>query len=434
MPQVAASRVDRVTDTALAWVHGPGASQLRSQVAQWGPSQWRQARGAVQVHGVAPLVYDALRQSGGLAALPRPLARDLETNHDRNTRRVEAVRAVAKQLLALGEAMGMELVTLRDSSLAFHYHPQPALRPTPGVDLLVRPREEARLVSALSRAGWQEILRSVGPPVVVRAERHWDSPGPDAPALQEPCRLNVLTSIDLKSGGLHFDLTWAYWYEARRRLQDDVPGLAPSPLRLMQHVLIQASQSLVALRLRLVDLWDVAAVSRSLSAHDWEILVEEAQDQGEERLFWAPLRLAGRYLGPVALDSVMADLSRGVPASLREWVESAGGDDIAATRLNATVPVKRTCWCRSSWERLFAIRQMLLPLPGEVPTPRLVRSYVHHARGVARWLRSAATRLVRASRARGPQRPSERSGGTAPEASAGGDARISTAFPAGSVT
>jgi hypothetical protein len=394
MAQPASAGDGRVTETVLSWVHGPDAQQVRSQTDQWGPTQWRHARRAIEIHGVAPLIHAALQRQDALGAVHPNLARDVAREHAANARRVMTHRAAAKQLLALGNEIGLPMVSLREAAFAFHYHAEPTLRPAPGVDVLVRPREEPRLVSALVRAGWREVLRSIGPPVIVHAERQCDCAAglPQAP---EPCHLEVWTSVDYKSSGIRFDLTWAYWYDARPELHDGTPGLAPSPLRLLQHVLIQASHRLMALRLRMLDLWDLAAVGRTLVGSDWETLVGEAQDQGEERLFWAPLRLAERYLGPIAPEAVMATLRAAVPRGLRDWVEAMGADDFAEAGLNDVAPARRTRWCRSTLERLLAIRQLLLPFPSEVTSRNYLRAYYHHLQGLARWLRFMAAPPIR---------------------------------------
>jgi hypothetical protein len=402
MPQLAMSGSTRdVTENVLAWLHGPDAHEVGSQVAAWGPAQWLAARRTLDVHGVAPGVFVALERSGALMALPPELARQVRARHALNVRQLAAVRREAKRLFALGQERGIALVPLRDTALAFHYHDQPELRSTPGVDFLVRPHEEARLVGALARAGWREIVRAVGPPVVVQAER---PPGPTRAGGQplRSCTLKVLTGIDASSAGIRFDLTFAYWVEARPGRHDGTPGLLPSPLRLMQHLLIQASQSLMALRLRLVDLGDVAAVGRRLGAPDWEVLVDEARHRDEERLFWAPLRLAERYFGASAPMPVMADLRRRVPAALRDWVEAAGGDDFADTSVRAAIPKERARWCRSSWDKLVLMQQLLRSLPSKNPVVSFARTHLDQLRGLAR--RGWAARLARRAHGEGEPR------------------------------
>jgi hypothetical protein len=380
MSDAALSGPQDVSDRVLSWINYPDAGRLRSDSADWGPAEWDEARRTIDLHGVAPHLYVALRRAGALGTLASAMAVHLAAEHERCARRRAAIRAELVRLLAVADETDLPLVPLEEPALVTDSSDATPPPPITGLSLLVRPRDERRLTGALSRAGWSDIVRNVGAPVVLRAERRWTVDESEA-----PLQLEVRTSVDARAGGIHFDLTWACWYEARRRAWAGIRGLLPSPLRFAQHLLIQTSERLMGLGLRLVDLLTAATVTRTLGPRDWQILVEEARNQGEQRLFWTPLRLAERYVGPSAPTAVMDALRGGVPPALREWTEEARPRDFAAQQLARALPAEASRWCRSSWERLLLITQMLAPSPDEVATRGRVPAYLEHARALITW-------------------------------------------------
>lgn len=380
MSDAALSGPRDVSDRVLSWVNYPDSGRLRSDSADWGPAEWDEARRTIDLHGVAPHLYAALRRAGALEALASALALHLAAEHERCARRRAAVRAELMRLLAIADELDLPLVPLEEPALVTDATDTTPPRPVTGVSLLVRSRDERRLAGALAQAGWSDIIRNVSVPFALRAEHRWTTDASEA-----PLQLDVRTSVDARAGGIRFDLTWACWYDARRRAWAGIRGLLPSPLRFAQHVLIQTSERLMGLGLRLVDLLSASAVTRTLLPRDWQILVEEARNQGEQRLFWTPLRLAERYVGQSAPTAVMDALRGGVPPALREWTEDARPRDFAAQRLARALPAETSRWCRSSWERLLLVTQMLAPSPDEVATRGRVPAYLEHARALITW-------------------------------------------------
>ncbi len=131
----------------------PLAARWRSALAGGDEREAEALLDEAERHGLGPLVLDALRASD---LLPAPLAaraaRELAVARLR-TARLEADLAAALRALAAAE---LPAVALKGPLLARRLYPEPALRLSSDLDLLVTPAALERAVAALVAAGWHE--------------------------------------------------------------------------------------------------------------------------------------------------------------------------------------------------------------------------------------------------------------------------------------
>jgi hypothetical protein len=132
------------------------------------------------------------------------------------------------------------------------------------------------------------------------------------------------------------------------------------PLPLLEHLLIHATTDIMAGKLRLIRLYDLALVGARLNDAEWVELAVGAQRRGEARMLYAPLLLQQRYLGGVPVE-VLSALEAAVPSPLRRFL--ARSDAYSASLCNPTPSslTDKLCWYRPGPERLRALQAMLVP-------------------------------------------------------------------------
>lgn len=382
-----------VSEVVLTWVRRPTTHEVAEQVVDWQAEQWEAARWAIQVHGIAPLLYARLGPSRVSRALDPLLHTYLADQYRLNKLRVSALMAELAAVLRAAAQVGIDVMPLKGSVLVEHYYADPALRPMADLDVLVRPADEARLAPLLHRLGYDAtertarhrsyILAQTGGKIVSVAGEHPDNPH----------NLDVHTAIQEQFWGIDYRATEDLWSGCRPGLFGDAPGMLLEPPALLQHLLIHASTDMIACKMRLIRLVDIALVAARLSMTEWQQLVRAGQRRREERLLYAPLLLAERYLGAVAPSEVCATLAQGTPAHLRAYLEHA---DLYRLSFCNPVPAAlgdKLSWYRPGREQLVALRHMLLPTPRELRDayPRLTQlrqvplAYLTHGLRVAGW-------------------------------------------------
>ncbi|MDH4064477.1 MAG: nucleotidyltransferase family protein, partial [Acidobacteriota bacterium] len=117
---------------------------------------WGYLRRAADRQGVAPLLYDWLRHHADVnvdAALAKSLHETYWSGHFRNRLLLEELQGVTRAAADLG----IDIMPLKGAHLAPRLYPSPALRPLSDLDLLIHPRDVARLGALLQSMGYTEV-------------------------------------------------------------------------------------------------------------------------------------------------------------------------------------------------------------------------------------------------------------------------------------
>lgn len=126
----------------------------------WQGLDWQSLTVQAEQHGLAPLLYSALKHYP--ANLPAPIAERLKLAYVRSTLAADYVRADLKEIHALLTACNISVVLLKGAALAFWLYPDPGLRPLGDIDLLIAPEHMAQAQAELQRIGY-ELTAEVSP-------------------------------------------------------------------------------------------------------------------------------------------------------------------------------------------------------------------------------------------------------------------------------
>src|SRR5262249_3057591 len=147
----------RHSQVVTGWLTALAPGALAAQVAGWDDTAWDDARWAIQVHGIGPLLHHALAGRPDAAALHPRLRGYLADQHRLRRERVALLLGELAELLRACSAAGIPVLPLKGALLATHYYPAPGLRPMNDLDLLARPEDEPRLLGVLEQLGYQLI-------------------------------------------------------------------------------------------------------------------------------------------------------------------------------------------------------------------------------------------------------------------------------------
>jgi hypothetical protein len=125
--------------------------------------------------------------------------------------------------------------------------------------------------------------------------------------------------------GLRVDVTPGVWERSRPVVLAGQQARAMAPEDLLLHLGVHLVFHLLMGKPSLVQLYDLAVVSRRLSL-DWEVLVARSQACGATAPLLASLHLARQVFGVPA--PVLAGLERQCPASLRRYIKSLSLEDV----------------------------------------------------------------------------------------------------------
>jgi hypothetical protein len=288
----------------------------------WTEFEWRAARAAAAIHGVAPLLAGALRWEG-----PPGWMTFLAAQRAHTVSRHRRIENLTKRIDDGARAAGLPMVALKGAALHANGLYAAGERPMADLDLLVREADltpAARLLEALefretvnywkNRVFVPNDARESGglgeqPGNSIKIELHW--------RIREKLP-SVLTDISDLVFGLrpHGGLN-AY----------------PSKAALMMHLVLHAAGSMVSRTLRLLQLHDLALLAARMSGEDWsELLREGPVDCG---LWWAlpPLRLTARYYPSAIPAKVLTALTHACPWRLNRMTASQHLTDVSLSNI-----------------------------------------------------------------------------------------------------
>jgi hypothetical protein len=211
---------------------------------------------------MAPLFYFHTRAAG--AELPEDIRLTLQGLTLRHTAAAEVRTVVLKELLALAQGAGIQVILLKGAATAYLAYPSPALRPMRDLDILVRPADLTGLYAILERMGF---VTPVSHSSLVISDKH-------------------LPHAELKRGGLTvtlevhtrlFDSLWRpkqptadkLFQHARPFEIDGQPALSLS----LEDLLWHTYQHLVIEDIRLNGIADLVSLSqRYVDEIDWGLI------------------------------------------------------------------------------------------------------------------------------------------------------------------
>ena len=278
-------------------------AQPSARVPDWNDMEWLLARAVAAMHGVSPLLARHLRWRG-----PVGWSEFLDEQRQHTAQRHVRVQQQLQQLDARSRAAGFGFIALKGAALHALGVYEPGDRPMADIDLLVNPAAEEPASEMLKSLGLREILKNWKERVYV----------PDSH--RAPAALGEHADNDIKVE-LHVriceKLPWRMTdISAAMKLHALEPGLNPYPSRaaLMTHLLLHAAGAISLRALRLLHLQDIARLSESLGATDWQELLGTQPD----KLWWAhpPLQLAVRYCSTAVPADVLETLRTQCPPVL----------------------------------------------------------------------------------------------------------------------
>lgn len=244
-------------------------------------------------HGITQLVYHHLRTAGLKGLAPQAAWEALEQAYAAAGVRVMLQRQGCSELLAGLAGAGVEVIPLKGMYLREVVYPNPVLRPSGDVDLLVRYEQVGAAVKVLEGLGYQpsesehtagwfrpehhhHLVPYVLPARKLSIEMHWNLAAPER-------------EIQVDVAGL--------WERAQPARYWGWEGLGLAPEDILLHLALHhASDSPMAAiqpLVRLRNLADIVGVVDKFGRElDWEVLVERSQVWGTGKAVDLVLRLA----------------------------------------------------------------------------------------------------------------------------------------------
>lgn len=387
------ANAQQVSEVVLGWVRAAAPDELPEQVEQWQAAQWEAARWAIQVHGLAPLLYTCLHRSLAWDALAPSLQHYLAEQQQTNTQRMALMLAELGSVLRAAEAAGIPAVPLKGSIMATQYYPDPALRPMADLDLLVHPADATRMDVLLRDVGYQLDETTDHHRCYVRVETGSRPVFTDGEHIDNPRKLELHSSVTEQFGSIGCDMTATIWANCRPARFGTATALLIEPATLLQHLLIHTGMDLVACKARLIRSYDLPLVAARMNDEDWQTLLQNARRSGEERLYYAALAVATRYLGPFAPEPVLAALAAGTAPRLRAYLERTTLSQLSFCNPLPSTLADKLSWYRSRREQIGALRAMVLPPHREMRhaypeldhPARLLLAYLSYGLRVLAW-------------------------------------------------
>jgi hypothetical protein len=271
---------------------------------------------------------------------------------------------LAEALAAL-HAASVAVMPLKGSLLATRYYPEPGLRPMNDLDLLVQPEDEPRAIAALAGLGYQPLMRGWKHLELARPDGRGPTVAFDGEHPDNPRSLDLHTCLREQFWSIHYDLTEHAWSDSSQGQLVGQPARLMRPALLLHHLAVHASCDMIARRVRLLHLQDLALVAAQVDPAGWEGIIAHARSRREERFVYPALALASRYF-PAVPGLALEALRPGVPRALLTYLDSADLDQHSFCNAAPTTAAEKLRWFRPGAERARALRHMIVPDPGEL--------------------------------------------------------------------
>jgi hypothetical protein len=267
-------------------------------------------------------------------------------------RELAAARDVSRVFESAG-AVGLELLLLKGTALAYTHYPEPHLRPRNDIDLFVRQADIRRCEAVLSTLGFARAAEADAE--LWTAQRHYSKTTPAGP-VHVDLHWRVVNP-QVFAGVLAFDDVWPR-------------SVSVAPLGPLARTLSPPDTLLLACvhrvahhqdRVNLLWLWDIHLIASALSAAGWAQFLATAASSRVQGICARGLSLAHECFGTAIPEDVDRRSARRTPCPPRRSSETAENGDVARADRGADELAKQVG-----------------PDPrAPVPTPRLHAHEVH---------------------------------------------------------
>jgi hypothetical protein len=368
-------------------------AQPSASAPRWNDFEWLVARSVTALQGIAGLLATRLRWRG-----PEDWHRFLHDQHGHVVARHTQVATTLASLERQARIDDLPFVPLKGSALqALGIH-QPGERSMADIDLLVRTEDAARTAQLLGRIGYQLLYahprHDVFTPVTHPGEAGFGE------HRNHPLKIEIHHAVAEVLPVRRVDITASLWPAAPRTGANAYASRAS----LMRHLLLHTAANMHANSLRLIQLYDIARLSSSMTAVDWSDLIDVSD--GNEAIWWVypPLVLSAGYFPDTVPDPVVAAAGAACPPLLRRLARRRTLYEVSLSNLRV-VAFPGFEWSRTPLELLRFVKQRVLPSVGslrefEASAParpmRNVLPWFEEPRGkrLLRWLFSNPPRVA----------------------------------------
>ena len=231
---------------------------------------WDRLTAAVQLNGLAPMLYWVLNSRNWTGGIPETVRRKLTEAYYSSTAHNTLLWEEAKKVLAVLHENGIPVVVLKGAALAPALYATPGLRPMLDVDLLVKRTDLKQAQQLFRRLGYQEGLKDQVPGMLEMSDYH-------------------LGLVGGPGGGVKIELHWGLvasplaWYAAPmdwfwQHIEPFSEGEPAFQLTPVAHLLYLTAHALLqhgAQQVLLIWLYDMHLLVNS-GLVQWDELIEEA--------------------------------------------------------------------------------------------------------------------------------------------------------------
>jgi hypothetical protein len=264
---------------------------------------WARLLEAAEFHGLTPLLYQCSR--GTSEPVPCDVADALAAAYLASAKRGLAQAAWLSETVAVFGAAGIPMIALKGPALAQILYPDPALRPSSDLDVLVHPSDLQRTLHVLAGEGY------VPPPHLARFPARILVRLDCELTLQHPRRASIDLHWDTAPADYPFRIDAGLLWHARDSVQ--VAGRSVPVLRRECLLLYLATHAAKHGWWRLLWLSDIARVLEA--PLDWTAATRLAAESGCARVVRVALLLAHDLLGAPVPADVMLEARADAPVS-----------------------------------------------------------------------------------------------------------------------
>lgn len=344
--RAAIQRALRVTTETLA----NELARPTGRTPSWTDFEWRIARASAAMHGVSALAV-SLPWYGPQAWHDFLAEQRLHTAH-----RQQRIANLLRTIDARAQQESLGLVALKGAALhdlGLYRHGD---RPMADLDLLVAPADAQRA---------SRLVESLGFELTHDYWRHRSFAPPDSSTHAELgehadnyIKIELHERLSERLPVCSVDIAELVLPRA------PAPGLNPYPsiTALLAHLLLHTAGSIVSRSLRLLQLHDLALLSKRMTAADWSRLLALSRANPSDRWWWAlpPLLLTARYYPGVIDEPVLAEFASCCPRHLRKIMQYRRLCDVSLSYLGMEA-FPGIEWARSHGERARYVRLRIRP-------------------------------------------------------------------------
>jgi hypothetical protein len=275
-----------------------GLATLRSYAAT--PVDWDAILQLADQHGTSSLAYQNLAQISDVVPA-QPLA-TLRERHRRNIHKSLFLTRELIRILDCLQALGIEVVPYKGVVLSQMLYGDPALRQSGDIDLFVRKQDVPRIKRAVGELGF--VPRFTIP---VAAERDYIAAGYEL-TFDSPAGKNLLElqwALQPRFYAVDFDMDGLF----QRAVCLSVAGHPMKTPSLEDLLLVLSVHAAKHVWGRLIWLCDIAQILRQPNLN-WDLIKNQSEELGIERILCLTLLLANRFLAAVIPSAMEESIAR----------------------------------------------------------------------------------------------------------------------------